>query len=57
MDRKQPVGSDFTASHRVRPQRGSAFLSAASRALNSVFLWQARIDERHELACVDERLL
>jgi uncharacterized protein YjiS (DUF1127 family) len=57
MDWKQPVGGDSTARHTARPRRGMAILSAGSRVLNFLYLWQARIDERRELACVDERLL
>jgi len=46
MDWKQPVGGDSTARHTARPRRGMAILSAGSRVLNFLYLWQARIDER-----------
>lgn len=57
MAREQYFGSDAATRHMVRPRRGLAILSAGSCVLNVLYLWQARIDERRELGCVDERLL
>lgn len=57
MERKQHVGGDTAVCQAARPRRGLAFLSAGSRGLNFLYLWQARIDERRELAGIDERLL
>jgi len=57
MDRKQHVDGDSTARQTAQPRRGLAFLYADSRVLNFLYVWQARIDERRELAGIDERLL
>mgnify|MGYP006919320901 CR=1 FL=1 len=57
MDRKQHVSGNISTRQTARPRRSLAFLSAGSRVLNCLYVWQARIDERRELACIGERLL
>lgn len=53
--------SDLEAASAARPapapRGGRKFLSAGSRVLDFLYLWQARIDERRELIQLDERVL
>ncbi len=57
MNRNQDYEGDTAASHAIAPHEARTFLSVGSRVLNRLYLWQARIDERRELARFDERML
>ncbi|MDP7342502.1 MAG: DUF1127 domain-containing protein [Alphaproteobacteria bacterium] len=57
MSRIEDIENAIATGHAPTRNDGLGLLAVASRLLDSLYLWQARIDERRELAGFDERLL
>ena len=57
MSQIQNLESEIEFSHAATRQGGGSILTLASRILDSIYLWQTRINERREMASLDERML
>jgi len=57
MSRNQKIKSSNTYSEAALAKRQRPILVMATRILDSLYLWQTRINDRRELAGLDERML
>ena len=57
MSQIQNLESEIEFSHAATRQGDGSILALASRILDSIYLWQTRINERREMASLDERML